>query len=543
MVKESPVANTQWSSLASFIGKDTVGNWPADDSTRLAAYDIYDNIYWNDPSQYAIRVLEGEQPLYIPNGRVIVNTTAYYLAKGLQITLGEGHTPDQAKFLSDFLKRETFYSQFNLLKHTTVARGDGVLHWIADDDKEEGTKISLEVLHPGTVYRYYDDEDPSKIVQVDIVSIWTDPDLLEQYENAAGYGLNISSADRIRVLRYFKTDEGVDREEVGYELNDRWWEIDTEPYREILARETLPEPIDQIPVYWFKNIDWDGQEYGSSELRGLESLKWAVSQGATDTQASLGLEGLGVYATDGGRPVDESGNEEDWEVAPGKVMEVPQGSYFRRVEGVGSITPMMDQIEYLEHKVKEASGITGVSTGDVDVAVAQSGIALAIKFIPTLAKLEFRDQHFVDRLAQMFYDLKKWFRAYEDLDIEVDIEINIDEDKLPVDRKERLNELNNMMDRKIISKRYYRREVAKLGYTFPTDNVIEDEMMEELKMEIELEAYRASLTGSPAGSQEDDQEDEELPPESNPDNGKPETKKENGSNNQSRVNESNGTEA
>jgi len=37
-----------------------------------------------------------------------------------------------------------------------------------------------------------------------------------------------------------------------------------------------------------------------------------------DQEAALSLEGLGVYATDGGRPV-EAGVETDWEVSPGKV--------------------------------------------------------------------------------------------------------------------------------------------------------------------------------------------------------------------------------
>jgi hypothetical protein len=154
----------------------------------------------------------------------------------------------------------------------------------------------------------------------------------------------------------------------------------------------LPPSITTIPVYWFKNIDWEGQKFGSSELRGFEGLLRGVSQAGTDQSAALSLEGLGVYATDGGRPVDESGTETDWEVAPGKVMEVPTGSYFRRVEGLGSLKPSMDHINYLESKLREAGGLSDVALGRVDVQTAQSGIALAIKFMPTLAKIEERDQ-------------------------------------------------------------------------------------------------------------------------------------------------------
>lgn len=350
--------NSQWSSLSSLLG-ELPSRWPVGDAERLAAYEKYDQMYWNDPTQYAIRVLESEQPLYIPNARVIVNTTAYYLAKGLNITLGEGKTAANTLFLEDFLKRETFYSKFNLLKHTTVNRGDGVFHLLGNPNKDSGKRVSLETLHPGSVYTTYDPEDETKVIQVDIVSIWEDPAILAQGQNI--------NAERIRVLTYFKEPGTnlVEREEVAYELADHWWEIDAEAYLILREREALPEPINQIPIYWFKNIEWD-EEYGSSELRGLELLQGAISQGATDTQAALGLEGLGVYATDGGRPVDDQGNEAEWEVSPGKVMEVPQGSYFRRVEGVGSITPMMDQIEYLEKKANAAAGITGVATCEVN---------------------------------------------------------------------------------------------------------------------------------------------------------------------------------
>src|SRR5690349_6119931 len=77
---------TPWSSLGSMLGKKD-DQWPEDERERIAAYEKYDQMYWNDPTQYAIRILEGEQPLYIPNARKIVDTTAYYLMKGLKITL------------------------------------------------------------------------------------------------------------------------------------------------------------------------------------------------------------------------------------------------------------------------------------------------------------------------------------------------------------------------------------------------------------------------------------------------------------------------
>ncbi len=536
----------QWSTLAPLLGS-LPGNWPEDDQVRLAAYEKYDQMYWNDPTQYAIRVLEGEQPLYIPNARVIVNTTSYYLTKGLKVQLGEGKTDSMQKLLDDFLKRETFLSTYNLLKQTAVCRGDGVLHVLANPNKAEGTRISLEMVHPGNVYRVWDDGDHT--IRADIAYLWVDP---EEEEETTG-----QDPEKIRVLRYTREENEdssdiepqgtIYREELLYQKGDTWWELETEPLEVLLEKEVLDPRINQIPLYWFKNIDW-GDTFGSSELRGLETLQLSVSQGATDTQASLGLEGLGVYATDGGRPVNEAGQEEEWEVSPGKVMEVPQGSYFRRVEGVGSITPMMDQIEYLEEKANQASGISDVAIGRVDAVTAESGIALAIKFSPTLAKLEFRDQQFGNTLVQLFYDLKAWFKVYEDEDFgDVEILVTWDADKLPVDRKARLNELNNMLDRKVISRKFYREEAVKLGYEFPS----EEDMAQQIEEDILLDAIgsvignilSAMSSNNPEDNPNDPEEEDDLPPESNPDNGSRETKKENQSNNISRVNESNGTEA
>ena len=511
-----------WSSIEDFVGRpDQV--WPEDDVLRLQAYDKYDEMYWNDPTQYAIRVLEDEEPLYIPNARKIINTTAYYLMKGLSIQLKGSSEDSVSGFLENFLKREAFYSKFSMLKTSTITRGDGIFHIFADSEKKPGSRVSIETVHPGDVYPTYDEDDPTTLVQMDVVTPWVDPEV-EIGDNP----------NRIRVLSYYRDlDTGIiSRGEKSYEEATHWWEEDTNADRTLLELEDLDSRITVIPLYWFKNIAWEGFEFGFSELKGLENIQLAVSQGATDTQASLGLEGLGVYATDGGRPVDNQGNETDWEVSPGKVMEVPQGSYFRRVEGVGSISPMQDQITYLENKLWEAAGITGVASGNVDVQVAESGIALALHFIPTLAKLEERDTSFTDILTQMFYDLKSWFTVYEDTTINQDIIVVIDDSKLPINRKERLNELNNMIDRKVISRAYYRQEAVKLGYSFPDDS----EMENQIKAEAALEAASDSTS-------DEESSEEELPPESNPDNGKQETKKENNSNNQSRVNESSGTEA
>src|SRR5690606_34956080 len=111
----------------------------------------------------------------------------------------------------------------------------------------------------------------------------------------------------------------ISREEAIFEITsdqgNTWWGPKPQKVKTLLEPTLLPRGIDTIPIYWFPNKEWESQHFGSSELRGLEFLDWAISQGSTDVQTALALEGLGVYATDGGRPVDDEGNEEDWEVS------------------------------------------------------------------------------------------------------------------------------------------------------------------------------------------------------------------------------------
>jgi hypothetical protein len=527
---------TPYSSIKPFLG--SLPTWyPEDVRERVAAYEKYDEIYWNDDTQFVLRVLEGEEPVYIPNARTIVDTTSHYLLKGLQITVSD---PEKfaplKKALDDFLKREQFYSRFHIAKHAGVSRGDFALHLTADPLKAPGTRLALNSVHPGLVVPIFDDEDSDKLLRVHLVDQTVDPDDANKVLiHKLTYEYEWSNPELRTGTRK------VIREEALYELEPKWYGPEPKLVKQIIPKGPLSDKITTIPLYWFKNISWGEEEFGSSELRGFIKLLQGVSQATTDQQTALGLEGLGVYATDSGRPVNDEGKEVDWEVAPGKVMEVATGGYFRRVEGVGSLKPSMDHINYLESKLREAGGLSDVALGRVDVQTAQSGIALAIKFIPTLAKIEERDTAGVERLQQLFHDWKIWMSVYENMTFgdEQDIVAAIGE-KLPENRTEKINELNNMLDRSLISKRYYRAEMQKLGYTFPDD--IETQIEEEKKKDAELAALAA-----PPGLQDNAQAaaagEKPLPQSAGGAANEPKNKGPNRSNNKNKVNESKGTES
>lgn len=524
---------------------------------RAQAYEKYDQIYWNDYNQYPIRYLVGEFPVYIPNPRTVVDTTAHYYLKGLAINVKEPEkNTETAEALKQFLRREMFLSRFHTAKHTGVTRGDYVFHMTADPDKPEGKRVSLNAIHPSKVILDEDPDNCDRVIRVHLVEQCAHPnregeqaikELCYWYDD--GDGDSDDSPDipyPDQVARDDPKDRStgirrVMREERIWSAEKPWWDPeDRELLSTTLEAEALPDPIDTIPVYWFSNLGWDNGPYGFSEFRGFERTFQSISQVTTDQGTSLSLEGLGVYATDGGRPVNSGGQEQEWEIGPGKVMEVPNGAYFRRVEGVGSVKPNIDHIDYLESKIREAGGLSDVALGRVDVQTANSGIALAIKFMPTLAKLDERDKAGIDRLTQLFFDWLKWYEAYEGTKLSGEIEVTIG-DKLPTDRTGRINELNNMLDRGVISKIYYRAEMQKLGYEFPDD--IENQIDEEDQKEAEKKAAAA-----PPGLQQNaiDASTGDMPPPKNPNQPGQVTQKKmvfNRSNNKARPNESGGTEA
>jgi hypothetical protein len=210
---------------------------------------------------------------------------------------------------------------------------------------------------------------------------------------------------------------------------------------------------------------------------------------------ALALEGLGVYATSSGPPKDADGNATSWLIAPGQVMELdnPQAT-FRRVEGINSVKPYTDHFEFLVSSMYEASATFRGST--IDAKVAESGIALAIRFMPTMAKLEQRDEAGVGKVEQMMFDWRQWHMEYENESLPKEIVVTLG-DKLPENKQDKLNVLNNLVDRKTVPKSWYRNEVADLyGFVLP-DNI--DEMLEKEAQAAFEDAQKRALLGIEGG--------------------------------------------
>lgn len=439
------------------------------DQQRIMSYQIYEQIYENVPSTFKL-VARGreDKPIYIPTAKTIVNTTHRYVAPkmGFMIApkLGETVSPEEilvlTQFWQDFFKRERFYSQFNGNKRYGMVRGDWLWHITADPLKAEGSRLTIRPIDPGSYFPILHPDDVDRVVGCHIVEQVIPPGEKDV---------------KIKRLTYRKSETPggpISVEEAWFKVDD-WGGPKSKPEK-IIRPLSLIMGITNLPVYHVKNTEEPQNPFGSSEIRGLERIIAAVNQAISDEDLALAIEGIGIYATDAPPPKDDTGAIVDWVLGPGRMLEHPVGGPgskgVYRVSGVGSVGPYQEHIGYLERKLKETSGTPDIAIGQVDVSVAESGIALLLQMGPMLAKAEEKDQSIVDVHDQMFYDLAtEWFPVFEQVNFEGTVVSTTLGDKIPVNRTAKLAELNDMLDRQVISTQYYREEATKLGYVFPDD--------------------------------------------------------------------------
>lgn len=435
------------------------------DQQRILSYQVYEEVFWNVPNAFAV-VQRGtnDKPIYIPSGKTIVNTVNRFTAPGFNIVCEPrtGTNPGNAVAaanlaLADLFAREQFLSKFQGAKRYGIIRGDWVWHIIADQTKPQGTRITIQDVDPAQYFPIPDPNDVDKIIGVHLV---------EQ--------VFVGSETRIKRVTYRKVPRADGSNtitvEIGIFATDKWGGPADKPLQVIKPVTALPPQITALPVYHVKNF-WEPQNpFGSSELRGMERVIAGINQGISDQDLALALEGLGAYVTDAESPVDDNDDPVPWYIGPGRVISIAPGRNFGRVGGVSSVSSSLDHLNWMWSRMKESAGTPDVAVGTVDVAIAQSGIALALQLSPILALASEKNQVIGDVHAQMFYDIVNgWYPAFEQTTFPDVTATPVFGDPVPVDRRAKLDELNDMLDRKVISAAYYRAEAAKLGYEFPDD--------------------------------------------------------------------------
>lgn len=466
----SPVPFGPYSSTARYA--PTMPAWvPAAHQARIAAYQAYREIYWSHLSaEYKVmnRGLDADDtPVYVPSSRIIVDTLNRYVAPRLtfEVQIGTGNEATliaAQQAFTNLFARERFAGRYAANKREGLIVGDWCWHLVADPLKPEGTRISLLVARAENYFPVYEDEtveggDPDKLVMVL---------LAEQVQ--------VGDETQVRVQRYQRipsADGSTAQIVSSLEMwkSEEWflWRFDDDekdPVSVLSPPTPLPPQITAFPVYHIPSRPEAGAVFGTSPMRGLEILQEALNQSMTDEDLSLALIGIGLYATDQqGSPVGPDGTPVPWNVYPGAVLENAKG--LRRVEGITSLSPYNDHVSRLEGYMADASAATDAARGRVEVAEAESGVALQLRLAPTLAVAEDHDLVVLDVHRQMFYDLvQMWFPAFESLNFTDVTVVPVLGDKLPVNRAAEVQMVNELVLGGILSAASARKYLASKGF-------------------------------------------------------------------------------
>jgi hypothetical protein len=238
----------------------------------------------------------------------------------------------------------------------------------------------------------------------------------------------------------------------------------------------LPPAITSLPVYHIRNT-WDEYAFGSSTLRGIETILAGANQGVSDQALAMAMNGLGSYWTDAAPPVDASGAPTDWEFGPLRMTEVPPGSTVGRLEGVGSVAPSIDHLNFILDSAQTGVGVPDIAAGKVDVSVAESGISLRLQLAPIIAANGEREQTMLGVYDQMFFDLRTmWLPAYERLTLDAEIASIVD-DPLPKNHEAEVKEVIDLYAAKLITAEEARTRLINLGWEIEaTANKLLDEV-------------------------------------------------------------------
>lgn len=501
----------QWSSAGRLLGN--LPNWVEDEEERrrIGAYALYEAIYWCVPNTFRLAARGTEDnPIYVPAGKVIVETINRFLCPSMQVVTDPdfGDTQQQTastQVLTDLLRREAFYSKFNTNKRYGLMRGDWMFHVYANPDKDAGSRVSIMAVDPASVFAIHNPDNIDEVIGYHIA---------EQFKDNDGQTL-------IRRLTYIKeSGQGgpstIIMEDALFEV-ENWGgpgqDQDKVKLKRVLTPPTpLPSPIDDLPVYHIPNFDQPGSIWGSSEMRGLERLIAALNQSISDEDLALALEGLGVYWTDAGTPINEEGEEVAWSITPGKMLEIPDAKKVERLSGISSVSPYQDHLSYLEKWINDATGSSDIARGRVDVQVAESGVALALELAPLLARAIEKEQIVTDKLTQMWFNVPKWLVAYEGTVMRPLMEttrwIPTYGDRLPRNRDKEIDELLKLAAvPQLIPMSYVRKRLRELGYDdLPAEAVISTQIQADSQQALDAFASRigtelgAPPVGAPAGN-------------------------------------------
>lgn len=476
----------KYNSVVSYLAKPLPSWVPeVDDALRVAAYDGYDDMYRNVPQTFIIRSGQ-DVPIYVPGAYRIVEATNRYLGKAWAWTVesiqpdaatNDAQTADLTLAFHNLFVREEFKSKFFSLKRHMVQRGDALLHITANLAAPAGQRLTIDEPHPRSYFRITAAGDDNVTVGCYLTDLIYADDGKTQIARRQEYRYDEAGSGQVFTkLSFWETNGWDDRFTDSPALKPV---VTPEAYSgnpglaQLLTGYFLPASVRTIPVYLFRNRREGGEPFGTSQIAGVETLVGAVNNTVSDEDISLALAGLGVFVTDSASPVDETGGETDWVIAPGVVLEVKTGSKFERISGVTSNVPFQEHLGYLDDAIEKSAGLSKTAVGDVDASVAASGVALRLDMAPILAQNEEKEVELLGRLDQIMFDLMTMWLPVDGTSIPPGLMItNSFGDPLPSDRAAIIAEITGLYTTGLITIDFAVEYLkARLGFQFP-DNMV-----------------------------------------------------------------------
>jgi hypothetical protein len=408
------------------------------DQDRIQAYDAYEGIYDNNPETFKlVRRGEDDKPMYIPSAKKIVEATNRFLAVGWDFVI-KSNSATAKEFLDTLFRRERVYTKFSYQRRYGLIRGDAIWHFIADKNKAPGQRMTIQEVKPHHYFPIMNDDNPDQLDGVHLCNVVKD------------YRDKTKQLARRQTYRKLRNDLGIVtgiESSLGLYEVGKWDDRNLEA-GDVVKVKTLIEPfiipnVMAIPVYHIPNGYYGVSAFGASQLKGIESVIAGVNQALSDEHLTLVMQGLGMYVTNAGPPVDDAGQPTTYEIGPARVQEIPVDGKFERVSGVTSVAPMIEHMNFSLQEAQLGNGIPDIAAGKVDVAVAESGISLKLQLAPILAQNKEKEVDMLGTYDQMIYDLVTyWLPEFEDFDeaFESQISFKVD-DPMPINRQAEIDEV------------------------------------------------------------------------------------------------------
>jgi len=456
-----PYIPRQYDSAKDFRSQKAIPNIVDDmDAQRIHSYQLYDDFYYNRPETFCVTVRENsDTEIYLPSTKKIVNATARFLAVDFNFTLKGGSIDQVENFLHNLFAREEIMRRFIRGKRSMLTRGDLVWYITADPDKPEGKRLTVNTIHPGNVFPIEHPDDDTRVIGWHIVDLVSDPrdkdDPDKQVARRQTYRRNASGEITYEAATF----------EIGTWDDRNLKKDEIKPVSIIKKQFTLPREITAFPVYLVPNHEPDGSSWGMSLVAGMEYIINALNQSITYEDLTLVLQGLGLYVSTAGPPIDAAtGKAGKYKLHPGNVVEIEHDDDFKRVTGVTSLSPFQEHINALDRWGMDGCGVPDMATGSIEVSVAQSGIALALKMGPIIAENSDRELALGGKWDQIGYDLiNGWMPAYEGIRSDTEFKA-IFGDPMPINREAYINELIQLSVMNLITLDEVREKLEVIGY-------------------------------------------------------------------------------